>query len=164
MADKDRMPSVIRAFVPALVAFSLMTLAGSASAEETRAEEGEDLVFEMTLPQADAITRYKYSYSTEGRTAHAYSDFLPISGDVTYEPGQLTKYISVRTYDDCSQNEPDETMVLVLKKKKTVRVLPGGGEIIVTWVSSNDPPNTLQAEGVIEDDGWLPSHCLRRGE
>ncbi|MDE0411573.1 MAG: hypothetical protein OXI37_05090 [Gammaproteobacteria bacterium] len=55
-------------------------------------------------------------------------------------------------------------MLLKLKKTKTVRVLPGGGEITVTWVSSNDPPGTLQAEGIIEDDGWLPTHCLRQGE
>ena len=164
MVGKDRRPGAIRAFAPALVAFSVMTLAGSALSEETRAEEGDDLVFDMTLPQADSGTRYKYSYETEGRSANAYSDFEPIWGDVTYNPGQRTKRISVRTYDDCVQNEPDEKMVLVLKKKETARVLPGGEVIIVTWVSSNDPPGTLKAEGVIEDDGWLPSHCLHRGE
>lgn len=164
MIYENRIPGTIRAFVLVIATISMITLASSALAEEARAEEGDDLVFTMTLPQADSGTRYHYSYETEGRSANAYSDFQPVWGEVKYNPGELSKSISVKTYDDCHQNEPDETMLLKLKKTKTVRVLPGGGEITVTWVSSNDPPGTLQAEGIIEDDGWLPTHCLRQGE
>lgn len=74
--------------------------------------EGETAVFTVSLssPAEEEIT---VDYITADGTGIAGSDYSPVSGTVTFSPGQTTATISVPTLEDGIE-EPDETFFVDL--------------------------------------------------
>jgi urease beta subunit len=58
-----------------------------------------DLVFTVTLSTASGRT-VTASYATANRSAHAPSDYHSVSGEVTFEPGTMTRLIRVPVVGD----------------------------------------------------------------
>jgi uncharacterized repeat protein (TIGR01451 family)/CSLREA domain-containing protein len=93
--------------------------------------------FPVTLSPASAFP-VTVSYVTVDGTASAGSDYQPVSGTVTFAPGQTTKTISVLVNGDVT-TEPDETFLVNL------------------FNPSNAGISAAQATGTIKNDDPLPS-------
>ena len=101
-------------------------------ADETRAENGDGatpvvMTFHVTLSKISAQTT-SVAYTTVAGSASPESDYLPISGVLTFTAGQWTQTIAVTIVSD-GQAEPAESFTLVLSS-------PTGGAILARSVAS----------------------------
>jgi hypothetical protein len=97
-------------------------------------------VFTVTLTptSTQAIT---VDYATAGGTAVSGDDFNAISGTVTFESGQSTRFITVTVNGD-TDDEPDETFTVNLSNAQVADLVDS------------------QATGTIVDDDGLPSLAI----
>jgi len=88
----------------------------SISIADARLNEGNSgassMLFTVTLTGATTLPA-TVQYAAAGNTASAGSDFLAVSGTLTFNPGETQKTISVPIFGD-TVAEPDETFVMSL--------------------------------------------------
>jgi len=94
---------------------------GSASASE-----GQLLVFTVTL-SAVSGREVTVNYHTEPGTATSGADYNPISGVLTFSPGQTTRTLTVQALGD-TKTEPTETFQLVLTSPANATLANGSGQ------------------------------------
>ena len=136
------------------VGFNQKTSAGSTpptSINDTykvlRYGPASETAFTVTLSAASDVP-VTVSYTTAPGSATAGSDFTPVSGTLTFAPGETTKTVLVQTVDDTIA-EPTETFTLNLSN-------PTGGAIIingqgVATILDND--RSLSINDVTKDEG-----------
>ena len=95
----------------ALAGFAAPELA-SIAANDAEAREGEALEFRLELSQASE-TPVSVDYETADGTAQEGTDYAPVSGTVSFAPGERVKTVAVATLGD-GNAEPAETVVLRL--------------------------------------------------
>ena len=82
------------------------------AAGDVRVEEGETATIVIPISKTVHIGEsYSYKYETVGVTALKNIDYKHVSGTLTFWPGQWTKSIDIKTYDD-DCGESDETFRL----------------------------------------------------
>ena len=106
----------------------------------TVTEANTALQFTLRLSHASAEP-VKVRYATADGTATALSDYAPMSGTLTFTPGNKTGTVAVTLHED-SLDEPDEFFTLTLSEPSHA-VFPGGYA-------------TLSATGTIVDDDDAP--------
>ena len=84
----------------------------SIEASDAEAREGEALEFRLELSQASE-TPVSVDYETAEGTAQEGADYVPVSGTVSFAPGETVKTVSVATLGD-GNAEPAETVTLRL--------------------------------------------------
>ncbi len=84
----------------------------SIEASDAEAREGEALEFRLELSQASE-TPVSVDYETADGTAQEGADYVPVSGTVSFAPGETVKTVSVATLGD-GDEEPAETLPLRL--------------------------------------------------
>ena len=84
----------------------------SIGASDAEAREGEALEFRLELSQASEAP-VRVDYETAEGTAHEGADYLPLSGTVSFAPGETVKTVAVATLGD-GDAEPAETLILRL--------------------------------------------------
>ena len=84
----------------------------SIEASDAEAAEGEALEFRLELSQASE-TPVSVDYETADGTAQEGADYVPVSGTVSFAPGETVKTIAVATLGD-GNAEPAETLPLRL--------------------------------------------------
>ena len=84
----------------------------SIEASDAEAAEGEALEFRLELSQASE-TPVSVDYETADGTAQEGADYVPVSGTVSFAPGETVKTIAVATLSD-GNAEPAETLPLRL--------------------------------------------------
>ena len=84
----------------------------SIEASDAEAREGEALEFRLELSQASE-TPVSVDYETADGTAQEGADYVPVSGTVSFAPGETVKTVSVATLGD-GNAEPAETLPLRL--------------------------------------------------
>ena len=84
----------------------------SIEASDAEAREGEALEFRLELSQASE-TPVSVDYETADGTAQEGADYVPVSGTVSFAPGETVKTIAVATLSD-GNAEPAETLPLRL--------------------------------------------------
>lgn len=95
-----------------------------------------DAVFTITLSNAVALP-VTINFATSDGSAKAGSDYFSTSGALTFDPGQLSKPISVRVIGDTSR-EPDETFFVNLSSATNAAISDGQG--ICTILNDDGPP------------------------
>ena len=84
----------------------------SIEASDAEAAEGEALEFRLELSEASE-TPVSVDYETADGTAQEGADYVPVSGTVSFAPGETVKTVSVATLGD-GDAEPAETLPLRL--------------------------------------------------
>ena len=84
----------------------------SIEANDAEVREGEALEFRLELSQASG-TPVRVDYETAEGTAHEGADYVPLSGTVSFAPGETVKTVAVATLSD-GNAEPAETLTLRL--------------------------------------------------
>ena len=84
----------------------------SIEVSDAEAREGEALEFRLELSQASE-TPVSVDYETADGTAQEGADYVPVSGTVSFAPGETVKKVSVATLGD-GNAEPAETLPLRL--------------------------------------------------
>ena len=84
----------------------------SIEASDAEAAEGEALEFRLELSEASE-TPVSVDYETADGTAQEGADYVPVSGTVSFAPGETVKTIAVATLGD-GNAEPAETLPLRL--------------------------------------------------
>ena len=84
----------------------------SIEASDAEAREGEALEFRLELSQASE-TPVSVDYETADGTAQEGADYVPVSGTVSFAPGETVKTVAVATLGD-GNAEPAETLPLRL--------------------------------------------------
>ena len=84
----------------------------SIGASDAEAREGEALEFRLALSQASEAP-VSVDYETAEGTAHEGADYLPVSGTVSFAPGETVKTVAVATLSD-GNAESAETLILQL--------------------------------------------------
>ena len=143
--------------VLASAAFAVAITAGAtlgspaAWAADAEAREGAAMMFMIDTYLAPSNWSYRWSYRTEGRSATGGQDFEPVSGQVTFGPGESRKSISVKTNTDCDQ-EGDEFLVLKFHDFQ----MNGYYSNVEGWMTppiqlSQEFPNEFERQGKIVD-------------
>ena len=91
----------------------------SIEASDAEAREGEALEFRLELSQASE-TPVSVDYETADGTAQEGADYVPVSGTVSFAPGETVKTVSVATLGD-GDAEPAETLPLRLSNAEARR-------------------------------------------
>ena len=84
----------------------------SIEANDAEVREGEALEFRLELSQASEMP-VRVDYETAEGTAHEGADYVPLSGTVSFAPGETVKTVAVATLND-GNAEPAETLTLRL--------------------------------------------------
>ena len=102
----------------------------SVSVADARAREGSDetIDFAVTLSRAAAV-----AYATADGSATAGSDYTARKGELTFDPGETAKTVSVAVLDD-AHDEGEETMRL--------RLSAASGAVIADGVATGTIENT----------------------
>jgi hypothetical protein len=95
-----------------------------------------DADFTITLSKAAALP-VTINFATSDGSAKAGSDYFSNSGTLTFDPGQLSKSVSVRVIGDTSR-EPDETFFLNLSGATNAAISDGQG--ICTILNDDGAP------------------------
>lgn len=109
------------------------------SIDDAEIAEGDDgltaLEFTVRLshPSTETIT---VAYTTTSGTATADGDYETISGEVTFEPGETEKPITVQIIGD-TMDEPDETFLVTLNEPTNSTI--GDGEATGTILDDDGP-------------------------
>ena len=106
----------------------------SVSVADARAREGEDetIDFAVTLSRAASAT-VVVAYATADGSATAGSDYTARKGQLTFDPGETAKTVSVAVLDD-AHDEGEETMRL--------RLSAASGAVIADGVATGTIENT----------------------
>ena len=106
----------------------------SVSVADARAREGEDetIDFAVTLSRAASAT-VVVAYATADGSATAGSDYTARKGELTFDPGETAKTVSVAVLDD-AHDEGEETMRL--------RLSAASGAVIADGVATGTIENT----------------------
>jgi serine protease AprX len=105
-------------------AFGATTAPATLAPADTTVTEGNTgrrparFTLTMSLQSAQPVT---LAYAAKSRTATAGSDFIGVSGTLTFAPGERTKTVSVPVLGD-RRVEPDETFVLELSDPENARL------------------------------------------
>ena len=79
--------------------------------------------FVFTVTQPASINATAVAYSTADGTAQAGSDYIPVSGTLTFQPGETSQQVTVNVVGDLAV-EPDETFYLVTSDPQNPQLLP----------------------------------------
>ena len=90
----------------------------------------------LSEPSTKAVT---VNFSTDGGTATAGSDYLPLAGTITFAPDETSKTVSVAVNGD-DEFEPDETFRVDLSNATNATISDAQG--IGTITNDDPPPNT----------------------
>ena len=95
------------------------------SVADASAHENTDdtLDFVVTLDRASTLT-VTVDYATSNGTATAGSDYTPTSGELTFEPGDVSKTVAVPLLNDAI-DDGNETMTLTLSNASNARIADG---------------------------------------
>ncbi|HEY1404102.1 MAG TPA: Calx-beta domain-containing protein, partial [Pyrinomonadaceae bacterium] len=93
--------------------------------EESLMNNGAFAVFTVRLSQASNNT-VTVQYITADDTAQANADYTPVSGQVTFTPGQTTRPLSVRIVPD-TIDEPDERFLVILTSAVNANIITPSG-------------------------------------
>ncbi len=108
------------------------------------------LTFTVSLEPASART-VKVDFATADGTASAGSDYTATSGTLTFNPGELTKTVTVDVIGD-SVNEDNETVLLRLLNPSRVLIADNQGQ--GTIIDKNAPPSlSIDDDVVAEGEG-----------
>ena len=118
-------------------------------ADATAVDEGESALFEVTLNEVSGRV-VTVMYRTVEDTATASSDYTPISGMVTFEPGTRLQTITVGTVDDeVSEAEEGFDVELYDPTESTLDDETGRGTIN----DDDDPPEVSIADATPVGEG-----------
>jgi hypothetical protein len=98
-----------------------------------------DAVFTVRLSSASS-QRVTVRFATANGTALAASDYVALSGTLTFNPGQTTRVIKVAIKGD-AQDEPNENLFLNLTNPVNATIADSQG---VCTITDNDPPLSLR--------------------
>ena len=122
----------------------------------TVTEANTALQFTLRLSRASAEP-VKVRYATADGTATALSDYAPMSGTLTFTPGNKTGTVAVTLHED-SLDEPDEFFTLTLSEPSHA-VFPGGHATLSatgTIVVDDDAPQlTIGDARAMENIGQI---------
>lgn len=120
------------------------------SIDDAFADEGQDVVFTVSLDQAP-VTTLTFTVSTTDGTATSPDDFTAIAGQtVTFDPGgALTQQISVTTVDD-TDLEQNETFTVDISNPNNVNIGDGAGE---GTIQTNDGPSISISDATLVSEG-----------
>ena len=90
----------------------------SIEASDAEVREGEALEFRLELSEASG-TPVSVDYETAEGTAQEGADYVPLSGTVSFAPGETVKTIAIATLND-GNAEPAETLTLQLSNARGV--------------------------------------------
>ena len=130
------------------------------SVGDVRLVEGNDdsttaFIFPVTLscPADHPVT---VSYTTVDGTATAGDDFVPVTGTVTFQPGETSQHVTVNVFGD-NTVEPDEEFILALSDASggTIRYAAGEGSIY-----TDDVELTVDSAVLVEGDTATYNHVL----
>ena len=95
------------------------------SVADASADESTDdtLDFVVSLDRSSTLT-VTVDYATSNGTATAGSDYTPTSGELTFEPGNTTKTVSVPILNDAIDDD-GETVTLTLSNASNARIADG---------------------------------------
>lgn len=118
----------------------------SVTINEETLNGGATAVFTVRLSEASDNT-VTVQYMTADGTAQANIDYMPVSGQITFTPGQLTRTINVPIIAD-TLDEPDETFFVILggAVNASISTPQGVGTII-----DNDPDAGTTGELLISE-------------
>ena len=124
----------------------------SIEAGATRVDEGETLIFTVTLDPPIDDQQVTVEVDTGG-TATAGTDYKGVPEMLTFVAGDAAKTITVAVADD-TDYEPDETVVIALRNPRPPGdvVIDEAGEAMVT-IEDNDDPPALSISGMSVAEG-----------
>ncbi|HEY3019482.1 MAG TPA: Calx-beta domain-containing protein [Solirubrobacteraceae bacterium] len=110
------------------------------------ATEGTTAVFSVTLsgPSGRTIT---VSYATVPGSAAAGADFTPVTGTLTFAPGETAKTVPVTVAGDTDTGEGPETFALELTAPQNVTIAAGQSQGQATIVNQGAPAPTPNPPG-----------------
>ena len=112
----------------------------AAAVADTSAEEGEVLVFTVTLDKAAAADGLvTMDYATEDGSARADRDYTAVSGTLSFPAGETEATIEVETIDD-ALDEGEETLNLLLSRPVNAVLSDGWA---VGTILNDDPLPTV---------------------
>jgi hypothetical protein len=116
-------------------------------------DEGSNLLF--TVTRTGSETTQSISYATFNGSATAGSDYNPVSGTLTFAPGQTSQVVSVATTIDGIE-EPAETLAMTLSNPTggaTIGTAQAAGTINASAAPS--PPTANQNPVALDDAGGM---------
>ncbi len=108
-----------------------------ASVEDVSAEEGQPLVFKVTLDRVVGDNVVTLRYDTFDGTATAGEDYEAASGTLTFPPGESSGTVEVQTIDDAMDEGPE---TLFLKLSEPVNIVLDDAEAIGTILNDDAMP------------------------
>ena len=128
----------------------------SVAAVDAQVTEGESATFVLTLTPASGkrVTVPWNAQTATDDTATLGTDF-PEDGEVLiFEPGEISKTVTVRTTDDALDEEDEETFSLSLGTANNVTYEGGASVLFVpATILDNDDPPTLSMADVSAEEG-----------
>jgi hypothetical protein len=105
--------------------------------------------FTVTLSAASGQTVTVDFATADGTATAADGDYVPVTGTVTFAPGQTTRTFTVTVNGD-TRNEADETFVVNLSAPTNASIATGTGTGTIT---NDDPVPTLSVDSVTVAEG-----------
>ena len=102
-------------------------------------EENTSVTLRVRLSHPSA-NQVQVDYATADNTATANSDYVPVSGTLTFAPGETTKTFTVTLFED-TIDEPDEALRVTLSNPANAAL--GSAEATVT-ILDDDPAPAVQ--------------------
>lgn len=90
----------------------------------------------LVVRRGDLETRCSADYRTAPQTALPGSDYLPIGGTLTFEPGETIKTLTIPIIDDWVE-DPDETFEVFLINPVGAILVPGRDRVLATIVNED---------------------------
>jgi solute carrier family 8 (sodium/calcium exchanger) len=143
----------------------------SFSTSEYAAEENKGRIELQVVRSNKLDSRVVVSYSTSDGSALSGEDYIHAFGEMTFEPGEATKAVSIVLIDD-SKYEPDENFFVTLRKPKPGRkdneTDPyefGAHEIACVTILNDDEPGHFGFAHTVcscqESDGLVEVQVVR---
>ena len=128
----------------------------SAAAVDAEVTEGESATFVLTLTPASGkrLTVPWNAQTATDDTATMNADFPQDGGLLVFEPGDISKTVTVPTTDDAEDEEDEETFSLSLGTANNVTYEGGASVLFVpATILDNDDPPTLSVADVSAEEG-----------
>ena len=109
------------------------------TADYSVTEGMETAVLTLTLNYAPATT-VTVNYTTSGGTATPGSDYVPVSGALTFAPGSITQTITIPIVDDAVV-EGDETVLVALDGVENAVLVEGETAVLTIHDNDDNDPN-----------------------
>ena len=113
-----------------------------------------DFVIRLDAPASAQVT---VNYSTAPSTASNYSDFIPVSGALTFAPGETVKTVSVQLVDDAVE-EATEVFTMNLSSPSANATI-ARASATATIIDNDAPSGTPQARSTTS---WSTRRTGRR--